>query len=126
MEYDHKLILSSDDILNLTILPKSIVVIGSGAIGVEFSRILSSFDVNVTLVEVAENLLPLADIEISKRLERVFKAKNLKFYTKKKGVMKFTPNFLLLSSTNCIDVTLMLQTEFFLFEKLDILDIIRQ
>ncbi len=82
MEYDHKLILSSDDILNLTILPKSIVVIGSGAIGVEFSRILSSFDVNVTLVEVAENLLPLADIEISKRLERVFKAKNLKFYTK--------------------------------------------
>ena len=82
MEYDHKLILSSDDILNLTELPKSIVVIGSGAIGIEFSRILSSFDVEVTLIEVADNLLPLADTEISKRLERIFKAKNLKFYTK--------------------------------------------
>ena len=82
MEYDHKLILSSDDILNLTELPKSIVVIGSGAIGIEFSRILSSFDVEVTLIEVADNLLPLADTEISKRLERIFKAKNLRFYTK--------------------------------------------
>lgn len=82
MEYDHKLILSSDDILNLTELPKDIVIVGSGAIGIEFSRILSSLDVEVTLIEVADNLLPLADIEISKRLERIFKAKGIKYYTK--------------------------------------------
>ena len=81
MEYDHKFILSSDDILSLEVLPKSIVVIGSGAIGIEFSRILSSLGVVVTIVEIAENLLPLADIEVSKRIERIFKAKNIKFYT---------------------------------------------
>lgn len=82
MEYDHKFILSSDDVLTMETLPKSIVIIGSGAIGIEFSRIFSAFGVTVTLVELADNLLPLADIEVSKRIERIFKAKNLKFYTK--------------------------------------------
>lgn len=82
MEYDHKFILSSDDILNLETLPKSIVIIGSGAIGIEFSRILSAFGVEVVIVELADNLLPLADIEVSKRVERIFKAKGIKFYTK--------------------------------------------
>lgn len=82
MEYDHKLILSSDDVLSLKKLPKSMVIVGSGAIGIEFSRIMSAFDVDVTLIEIADNLLPLADTEISKRLERIFKAKGLKFYTK--------------------------------------------
>lgn len=82
MEYDHKFILSSDDILSIETLPKSIVIIGSGAIGIEFSRILSSFGVEVTVIEIAENLLPLADVEVSKRIERIFKAKNIKFMTK--------------------------------------------
>ena len=82
MEYDHKLILSSDDVLNFEVLPKSIIIVGSGAIGIEFSRILSSFKVEVTLIEIAENLLPLADVEVSKRVERIFKSKNIKFYTK--------------------------------------------
>lgn len=82
MEYDHKFILSSDDVLDFEKLPKSIVIIGSGAIGIEFSRILSAFNVEVTIVEIAENLLPLADIEVSKRLERIFKAKGVKFFTK--------------------------------------------
>ena len=82
MEYDHKLILSSDDVLNLEKLPQSIVIVGSGAIGIEFSRIFASFGVDVVVVEIADNLLPLADIEVSKRVERIFKAKNIKFYTK--------------------------------------------
>lgn len=81
MEYDHKFILSSDDVLNFETLPESIVIIGSGAIGIEFSRILSAFNVKVTIVEIAENLLPLADFEVSKRVERIFKSKNIKFYT---------------------------------------------
>lgn len=82
MEYDNKLILSSDDILSLEVLPKSIVIVGSGAIGIEFSRILSALNVEVTVVEIAENLLPLADTEVSKRVERIFKSKGIKFYTK--------------------------------------------
>lgn len=81
LRFDHKFILSSDDILELKTLPKSIVIIGSGAIGIEWARILSAFDVEVTVVEMAERLLPLADIEVSKRVERIFKTKKIKFYT---------------------------------------------
>lgn len=81
LRFDHKFILSSDDILNLKTLPKSIVIIGSGAIGIEWARILSAFDVEVTIVEMADHLLPLADIEVSKRVERIFKSKKTKFYT---------------------------------------------
>ena len=81
LRFDHKFILSSDDILELKTLPKSIVIIGSGAIGIEWARILSAFEVEVTVVEMAEHLLPLADVEVSKRVERIFKTKKIKFYT---------------------------------------------
>ncbi len=82
LEYDHKYILSSDDVLNFEKLPEKIVIIGSGAIGIEFSRILSAFNVDVTIVEIAENLLPNADIDISKRVERIFNTRGIKFFTK--------------------------------------------
>ena len=82
LEFDGKTILSSDDVLRLETLPKSMLVIGSGAIGIEFSRIFSALGVEVTIVEMAEHLLPLADVEVSKRLERIFNTKGLKFYTK--------------------------------------------
>lgn len=81
LRFDHKFILSSDDYFKFKTLPKSIVIIGSGAIGIEWARILSAFDVEVTIVEMADHLLPLADIEVSKRVERIFKSKKIKFYT---------------------------------------------
>ena len=81
LEFDHKFLLSSDDILNLEILPKSLMIVGSGAIGIEWARIMSNLGVEVTLVELAPNLLPLADIEVSKRIERIFKTHKIKFYT---------------------------------------------
>lgn len=81
IKFDHDFILSSDDILSLNELPKSILIIGSGAIGLEWARIFSGFGVEVTVVEVGKNLLPIADIEVSKRVERIFKTKKIKFYT---------------------------------------------
>ena len=81
LQFDHKFILNSDDILNLEELPKSILIIGSGAIGTEWARIFSNFGVEVTVIEFAGHLLPLADTEVSKRLERMFKTKKIKFYT---------------------------------------------
>ncbi len=81
LEFDSKFILSSDDILNLQKLPKTVLIVGSGAIGIEWTRILSNFDVEVSLVETAEHLIPLADIEVSKRIERIFKQKGIKYYT---------------------------------------------
>lgn len=80
LEFDHKFILNSDDVLNLNRLPKSILIVGSGAIGIEWSRILSAFDVQVTIVELAHRLTPLADWEVSKRIERFFKMKKIKTY----------------------------------------------
>lgn len=81
LEFDHEFLLSSDDILNLEILPKSILIIGSGAIGIEWARIMSNFGVETTVVELAQHLLPIADIEVSKRIERIFKSRKIKFYT---------------------------------------------
>lgn len=81
VKFDGKFILSSDDILNLKVLPKSIVIAGSGAIGTEWARIFASFGVDVTVVEFAPHLLPNADVEVSKRLERIFKAGKIKYYT---------------------------------------------
>ena len=81
LEFDHEFILSSDDILNIQKLPKSILIIGSGAIGTEWARIFINFGVDVTIVELADKLIPPADIEVSKRIERIYKQKKIKFYT---------------------------------------------
>ena len=80
LEYDHKFILSSDDILNMAYLPKSVLIIGSGAIGTEWARILHNFGVEVNIVELAEFLVPAADVEISKRLERIYKKNGIKYF----------------------------------------------
>lgn len=79
-EFDHEFILSSDDVLKLTILPQKVVIIGSGAIGIEWARIFSSFGTEVTIIEIADKLLPLADVEISQRLERIFKMSRVKTF----------------------------------------------
>ncbi len=81
LEFDHEFILSSDDILGMTSLPKSILIIGSGAIGIEWTRIFSNFGVEITVVELASHLLPIADVEVSKRIERIFKSSGIKYYT---------------------------------------------
>lgn len=80
LEFDGKFILNSDDVLKLNTLPKSVLIIGSGAIGIEWARIFSNFGVEVSIVELSEHLIPLADIEVSKRIERIFKQKKIKFY----------------------------------------------
>lgn len=80
LEFDGEFILSSDDVLKLEKLPKTVLIVGSGAIGIEWSRIFSNFGVEVHLVEFASHLIPMADIEVSKRIERIFKQKKIKAY----------------------------------------------
>ncbi len=79
--YDDSFLLNSDEILELDNLPKEILVVGSGAIGIEWTRILSEFGVQVTLIELANQLIPLADMDVSSRVERILKRKRVKFYT---------------------------------------------
>ena len=100
LEFDGKFILSSDDVLNLQTLPKSVLIVGSGAIGIEWARIFSNFGVETTVVEMAEHLIPIADTEVSKRIERIFKQKKIKFYLKD-GVEKISNKTITLKS-GCI------------------------
>ncbi len=62
-------------------LPSSVIVIGSGAIGVEFSTIWNSYGSEVTIVEMLPRLVPLEDEEISKELEKEFKKRGIKALT---------------------------------------------
>ncbi len=59
-------------------LPKSVIIIGSGAIGVEFATVWSSYGVDVTIVEMLPRLVPLEDEEVSKELEKEFKKRGIK------------------------------------------------
>lgn len=81
LETDGNFILNSNDILNISALPENILIIGSGAIGTEWARIFNALEKNVTVVELAERLLPVADTDVSKRLDRLFKKSKIKFYT---------------------------------------------
>jgi dihydrolipoamide dehydrogenase len=62
-------------------LPGSVVVAGAGAIGVEFSYVMNSYGVDVTLVEYADRVLPLEDVDVSKELDRRFRKNGVKVRT---------------------------------------------
>lgn len=62
-------------------LPKSVIVIGSGAIGVEFATVWNSYGSEVTIVEMLPNLVPLEDEEVGKDLEKAFKKRGIKVMT---------------------------------------------
>ncbi len=62
-------------------MPKSLLVIGSGAIGIEFASFYNTFGVDVTVVEMAERILPVEDAEISAVAEKSFKAQGIKIIT---------------------------------------------
>jgi dihydrolipoamide dehydrogenase len=80
MQPDGKSIINSDHILRLEEIPKSLAVVGSGAVGVEFASIFCSFGSEVYLIELLPQLLPLEDEECAKQLDRSFKARKIKNY----------------------------------------------
>src|SRR5688572_1151955 len=77
-ETDGKHVVSSDHILELKEVPKSLIVMGSGAVGVEFASVYSRFGTETTLVELLPRLVPLEDEEVSKDLERSFRKRGIK------------------------------------------------
>ena len=90
MEPDGKRILTSDHILELGTVPKSLIILGAGAVGVEFASIFSSFGSQVTLVELLGRIVPTEDEEISKELERCFRKRGITSRTGAK-VQKASP-----------------------------------
>ncbi len=81
IEPDHKTILTNRSILLLPEIPKSLIVVGAGAVGVEFASIYNSFGTQVTLLEMLPRVVPLEDEEISAELDKTFRKKNIQIFT---------------------------------------------
>jgi len=70
-------ILTNIEILELGSIPKSLIIVGSGAVGVEFASIFKSFGTDVTILEMLPRMVPLEDEEVSKELARVYRKKGI-------------------------------------------------
>jgi dihydrolipoamide dehydrogenase len=78
---DPQRILTNIEILNLTSIPKSMIIIGAGAVGVEFGSIFQRFGTKVTIIEMLPRIVPVEDEEVSKELERHFKKSGIRIET---------------------------------------------
>ncbi len=78
---DEKKIIGYREAMNLPTQPKSMVVVGSGAIGVEFAYFYATMGTKVTVVEFMPNIVPVEDEEVSKQLERSFKKAGISIMT---------------------------------------------
>ncbi len=74
-------VLSSDGILNIKAVPKSIVVVGGGVIGCEFASLFNILGSKVTIIELLDRLIPTQSREASKKLEILFKKRGIEIYT---------------------------------------------
>lgn len=81
IDIDHCLVDTSRQAIDRKETPSSVVIVGGGAIGVEFASIFHAYGVNVTIVELLPNLLPSEDKEISLQLERSFSRQGINFMT---------------------------------------------
>jgi dihydrolipoamide dehydrogenase len=77
LEIDHRRVITSDDALALDYLPKSVIVLGAGAVGVEFASFWRSMGAEVTVVEILPGLVPLEDDDIQRELGRAFKRRGI-------------------------------------------------
>ncbi len=84
-EINEEDVISSTGALMMTELPKKMLILGAGAIGVEFAYVFKAFGVEVEVVELMDHLLPSEDEEIAAILERSFKKQKIKVHTKTKA-----------------------------------------
>ena len=81
LELNKATVLSSDEALILESAPKTIAIVGAGAVGCEFADVFNAFGTQVTLIEVLPGILPLEDGDCSKELERSFKKRKIDVLT---------------------------------------------
>ncbi len=81
IELDRKRIITSDEAINMKTIPKSIVIMGSGAVGVEFASIFRRFGSEVTIIELLPRIVPVEDEAVSAELERSFRKQGIKVLT---------------------------------------------
>ena len=80
-ETDGKQVVNSDHILEMDRVPKSMVVMGSGAVGVEFASVYARFGCDTTVIELLDRIVPIEDADVSKELARSFKKQGIKTET---------------------------------------------
>jgi len=81
LELNKSTVVSSDDVLILEKIPKTMAVIGAGAVGCEFADVFNAFGTQVTLIEVLPAVLPLEDAEVSAELARCFRKRKIDIVT---------------------------------------------
>ena len=81
LQPDPEFILTNIEILNLTTVPKTLAIVGAGAVGVEFASIFQRFGAKVIVMEMLPRLVPVEDEEVSKELERVFRKAGIRCET---------------------------------------------
>ena len=81
LELNKSTVISSDEALILESAPKTLAIVGAGAVGCEFADVFNAFDTQVTLIEVLPGILPLEDSDCSKELERSFKKRKIDVLT---------------------------------------------
>lgn len=81
LEMDGEYVLTSDQALQLSELPHSMLIVGGGVIGLEWASLLSDFGVEVTLLEYTERIIPTFDEDLSREMERLLKKKRVKVVT---------------------------------------------
>ena len=77
-------ILTNIEVLSLTSVPKSLVVVGAGAVGMEFASIFRSFGTEVTVLEMLPRVVPVEDEDISKELSRIYRKRGITCHTSAK------------------------------------------
>jgi len=80
IEIDHKTILSSDSILAIPEVPRSLLVIGTGAVGVEFASMFARFGSKTAVIEILPRIVPLEDEDVSRELAASFKRQGIAVY----------------------------------------------
>ena len=86
LEFDGEKVISSDDIVtNNESYPESVIILGSGAVGVEFASMYNDFGTEVTIVEILDRLVPLEDPEISDALKKEFEGRGITVLTSTKA-----------------------------------------
>ncbi|MED1469439.1 dihydrolipoyl dehydrogenase [Bacillus salipaludis] len=81
LEADEKYVMTSDEALEMEILPNSIIIVGGGVIGIEWASMLVDFGTQVTVLEYADRILPTEDKDVSKEIQRLLKKKGVKIIT---------------------------------------------
>ncbi|MCI0673720.1 MAG: dihydrolipoyl dehydrogenase, partial [Myxococcaceae bacterium] len=77
VKVDHKRVLNSDSVLEIQSIPKSLIVLGAGAVGCEFASVFAHMGSQVTLVEYLPRMLPIEDEDISKEIEKAFRKRKI-------------------------------------------------